>query len=770
MSVNSVDDVPKELLPEFPLFVAASLHNATSFLNIDSGQLNGKPIDAQTTMKCVVLDTGGNVTLFAAKKSFFSWEWTDAICLPQDQCKWEYKLDGAPDQIKFVIEFPASPGNTKSSAACTLSLFSCDVTLLPEFPATLKIEGREYPTSTTKLEIQSLANKDNTPISSDVSHVDGLLSVSDNEINVLSNSEKWCLPLEDYQGTMATVQNAQDSHQSQELEHIWWRREAETLISLRNISPEPSFLLKGKHLHREISARPIVTKVKGLVAGKLFHDSLCVCFPCNEYVEVFECEENASRLSNEVLTTEKKEQLVLIGEEQDTCVVIAGNSNDLVKQLELKPLSDFGSEMGFVAFLRTSGQEGLESDVEYPVVLAADRCVRSIVSPLPFTLDFVSLTREESGCYSASLENGGVSLRLARTDDADFRKATIHNEIVGQLSEEENQGMAFMYNALNDLRVRRFMRLLYSDVVQLYREMELDPSPASVLGKCDSGGKLDDATKEALIAKLLILAVAIPQLKRNLEQLGTFYPHQINQWDIRWLGDAFGNEVACKWSAQQKQRQTQKLRSFVRGAQSSLGRSLSEIERSLARLEPVYSETIRGAKKTSDMKQMLASGSGLAMGGIMLLTGGGFVMAGVGALNFANSTFSKISSDKQLMALLTDHGPEVLRWWRVFAEAFHVQVHESKIYLEEHFSELSKRDAGIFKQLLNESKTGFTEHFKSQLKQQILFESEQRFAPLWKGGEQIAQDLIELLDEIEDAGAIAIVDADQFTSHKITST
>ena len=159
--------------------------------------------------------------------------------------------------------------------------------------------------------------------------------------------------------------------------------------------------------------------------------------------------------------------------------------------------------------------------------------------------------------------------------------------------------------------------------------------------------------------------------------------------------------------------------------------------------------------------QGLGSGGGLAIGGVALLSGQGWILAGMASINMANSILSLVSRDRQLTALLSDHGPDVLRWWEVFSRAFHVQAHESKAYLAQHFDSLSKRDAEIFKQLF-ESKPALQEHLKSQLRQQILLESEQRFQPLWKCGKQIAQDLIELLEEIESAGASAVINANAF--------
>lgn len=173
-------------------------------------------------------------------------------------------------------------------------------------------------------------------------------------------------------------------------------------------------------------------------------------------------------------------------------------------------------------------------------------------------------------------------------------------------------------------------------------------------------------------------------------------------------------------------------------------------------MESVYSEPLRKAKRQSEQKAYASGLSTLTLSGVVFLSGGGVVLAGMSALNLANSVLSNVMSNTQSKAVLLEHAPEVLRWWQVFAKAFHVQVHESRSYLVRYFDGLSKRDADIFKRLRQTTGNEVSERVRLQLQRQILLESEQRFQPLWETGQQIEQDVTELLEEIGYSGATAI--------------
>ena len=786
MTSKAVHNIPEDLIAELPKLKDV-VNRSEVFLKVHRGTLNGRSIDRHTTSKAVIIDSEGNVTFFAGKKGFFAWEWTECVSVEKSLCEWAYNSKCKPHQVELKVSFPAAAARARAVAECTVNFLQRSSEFLPNSPGFIEYEGIEFRNEITKLEISTFDPENSPPSGSGFKTIDGLVSTNETETAIISHfitGDVLRFPRADYMGTLSVDQTAQEAFLSGTLHHIWWNQESGTLTLVRDISPDSQALVLEGHSHRKLAAMPFVTLIRGVMGKRVFHNSACICFPGNKDIEIYKKKGVHKKLARELTVIERGGVLVLTGEKQNVCAMLSGKPQELANhmRLDLKKQLDCHHFLGmvktkqhdglkrdlgghhFLGMVKTKQHDGLKRDLEYPALLDTQSEIRSVISPLPLNFAFDDLERLKDGSFTASTESGKVWLRVAEADALNFRKATVHNSVVTRLDHEDNQKMAFLYGTLNELRVQRFMRLLYSDVVQLYREMQADPEPKNVLERFNSQGPPDEESQKTLISKLVLLAQTIPQLKRNLEQLGTFYPHQVNQWDSGWLEETFGSEIATKWSNQQGRRQTEKLRGFVRNTQSSLWRSLSEIERGLAKLEPVYSETLRSARKTNDIKQAGISGAGgLALGGALFLAGGGWILAGMGSLNMANTIMSIVSRNGQLEALLTDHGPEVLRWWEVFSQAFRVQVHESKAYLVQHFDGLSKRDAEIFQQLM-QSDPDLQHRVKTQLRKQVLLESEQRFQPLWTGGKQVEQDLIELLEEIESSGTLAVVNANSFSS------
>lgn len=764
MTSKAVHNIPEDLIAELPKLKDV-VNKSEVFLKVRRGTLNGRSVDSHATSKAIIIDSEGNATFFAGKKGFFAWEWTEFVSLEKGLCEWAYNSKCKPHLVELKVSFPASAARARAVAECTVNFLQRGSESLPNSPDFIEYEGIEFRNEITKLEISTFDPENSPPSGSSFKTIDGLVSTNETETAIISHfitGDVLRFPRADYVGTLSVDQTAQEAVLSGKLHHIWWNQESGTLTLVRDITPDSQALVLEGHSHRKLAAMPFVTLIRGVMGKRVFHNSACICFPGNKDIEIYKKKGLRKKLARELTVIERDGVLVLMGEKQNVCAILSGKPQELANhmRLDLKKQLDCHHFLGMV---KTKQHDGLKRDLEYPALLDTQSEIRSVISPLPLNFAFDELERLKDGSFTASTESEEVWLRVAEADSLNFRKATVHNSVVTRLDHEDNQKMAFLYGTLNELRVRKFMRLLYSDVVQLYREMQVDPEPKNVLERFNSQGPPDEESQKSLISKLVLLAQAIPQLKRNLEQLGTFYPHQVNQWDSAWLEETFGSEVATKWSNQQGRRQTEKLRGFVRNTQSSLWRSLSEIERGIAKLEPVYSETLRSARKTNDIKQAGISGAGgLALGGALLLAGGGWILAGMGSLNMANTIMSIVSRNGQLEALLADHGPEVLRWWEVFSQAFHVQVHESKTYLVQHFDGLSKRDAEIFQQLM-QSEPDLQHRVKTQLRKQVLLESEQRFQPLWTGGKQVEQDLIELLEEIESSGALAVVNANSFS-------
>ena len=132
------------------------------------------------------------------------------------------------------------------------------------------------------------------------------------------------------------------------------------------------------------------------------------------------------------------------------------------------------------------------------------------------------------------------------------------------------------------------------------------------------------------------------------------------------------------------------LRSFVRGVQSSLWRSLSEVERGLGRLESVYSEQLKKARKKALTRTVSSTLLTTTGGAVVAYTTGQWYLLFASGLNVVNSVVSAYESNQQHDALLLDHGVEVLAWWETFVKALAMQVYESHTFIRSYLDQQAK--------------------------------------------------------------------------------
>ena len=369
---------------------------------------------------------------------------------------------------------------------------------------------------------------------------------------------------------------------------------------------------------------------------------------------------------------------------------------------------------------------------------------KSRISSYDFDVSTNYIHRQEEGCYWIQTEEGKLLKALVDPiDDLRLRRSTMHTQVIERL--EASPSMAELYGILNELQLNKFIHQLFGDLQILYQEMEKDPKPQQLLQKIHARNGEVELNKEVcsnVLTKLVVLANSLPDLKRQLERLGTLYPYFVQESDDNWLTVAFGESVAKNWKAQRGQLEIEKIRSFVRTTQGGLWRSLTEIERNLSRLEPVYLSRLKSTHKKALYRNTFST---VAIGGAGSLFTGAVVFPAVAAINVVNVVLSHYENNKQNQAILNEYGVEVLEWWQVFIRAFSVQVHESKNYLTRMFESYAKRDCDFFKKVPTKDRQQFLIHLKEQLQLRIKSESTDRFQFLMDGENQVCQDVIESL-------------------------
>lgn len=740
-----------EFFERFP-YLRVEAQRALFTSPVTSLRLNSRDVEdtSNASQSGLFLTSENQIIIYGGRRNFLrKWEWLDVHKSGIDELDIRYEFDAIypfvvvdclhqkrDTRVQFHVPVHSNHPNYAKPE------------LLPQFPKLRRVGNTHY-----SIPARDVAVMNHRDPAFRVSAA--ILGVSLDTLVIRSWENETVsdltLPYSQFLGTVL-----QDSGHAM----VWWTDDGITVVQ----KPKGREILPRKIVERltcpvnnlKVSERPFIARVVGLIRGASLKLQECVCLPLSDpgaFVLV-DRDRTAHSLSTKLRTQCIGDAIVFVDRDDDTCVSICpaknANAAELTAAFRLTPEAskkDIPSAE-FIMFLEPLRSADNTDAKDYPALLELDGLkFRSVVSPWLIDVTAVSVERNDCGRYWIRTDDDLIlNARIDESDDLRLRRAIMHTRIVHRMNDQT--GIAPLYEILNDLRVSRFLHLLFGDLLMLFDKMEQTPSPVELLNRLrnDTGDK--DATKncKALLPKMLLLAESLPALKRNLERLGVFYPYQIRSWDNVWLEQSFGADIASRWGAVNGPGQIEHLRVFVRGAQASLWRSLTEIERCLARIEPVYSEKLNASRRRATNKQF---GLSSAIGLTGLIATQQWYLPAIASLNLITGLVTSLETNQQHQALLLEHGREALEWWNVFANAFHVQVHESKGYLLTYFDHLSKRDCEVYKQLASgETSAPLMNHLQTVMQERICIESEARFEQLWEGATQIRQDVGESLDRI----------------------
>jgi hypothetical protein len=721
----------------------------------------------------IVVTESGSVIVYGGKSRMLGWEWVDAVHISQDDIEVRAELDVNVPRLELNVW----RRDRNCHAHLRLPLHGKPTHLgdyhrLRGFPERIQIAKHRFSAlpvdiKSERLEVQVGIRKEGRGLVAEGPGTVLLRCWSGNEI-----PDDLELPLASHLATCRT--------KSGSVFYVFVPAGRTTLVETAPTSSLDDFLsdvqptLAGPILQLLPGSRPALFEIAGEFLGEAVPETRVVIIPLTEKRLEFLVPEPGGKswtLDVPVNATYFDSQLILFSKEHGILLAIRAELPAATRFAEAlgTNLAKYPWDAGFLALHHPRVKDGAENGVPVPIYFyKSDRRFEGWNKTLPFDVDSKSLTRcvvDGRPEYLLKRSNTEAPLKLLvpEVDDRRLRETVL----VGQVEDDAaGNDIEHLYQVLNQLRVRNFLTRLFDDLLLLHQQIHAPPSITELLEDYSEimepgAGKnaqtslppprrTEKQLREDMLKKVVLLATTLPELKRNLERLGTFYPYQVLTWDEQWLGRTFGQEVAQAILSHARPGMISELRGFVRSTQAAIWRSLAEIERILGRLEPVYSERMKEVRKKAFVRQLGASAITGALGAAV----GNWYIPAASAVNALSSGIGAWDLGQQNNAVLLDNAEEMLRWLQTFSDSLVMQIGESNEFLVRFFKRLSLRDRKLVLEHVNkEHQPAALLTIRSVLKDQIRIETNSRFTELWEGAPQIRQDLVEAVEQLIHQGS-----------------
>ncbi|MFM7056324.1 MAG: hypothetical protein ACKO2P_05310 [Planctomycetota bacterium] len=771
-TIDVSEKIPAEVLNRFFVAREAASHALfwapTEFLKI-----NGRD-GCSAGHAGVIVRENGSVLFYGGKARMLGWEWTDAVLVPPEDLVMRAELDAEMPRLDLNIW----RSDRNCHALLRLPLRTKPIHLgeyhhLRGFPSRFRIRNDQFLSVPFDVKVEAIKETESGMAAGGSTRVEGrgLAAEAPGLVTIrlwkaTESREDLKLPLTSHRVTCRTACSP--------VIYVFWLSGSTILVETPQNSSLDEFLselqpaLPGETLSLLPSGRPAMFDLAGQVRGESITDARALILPLTgqRLRFLFPAQDDRSlTLDVPVQTTYSDGHLVLFNRTEGILLAIRSSPTDARRIQEWLGTTEdtFPWDAGFLAFHKPPATDVLPNRVSVPVYFykLAQR-FEAWNAALPFDVDSKSLIRivvagRPTYYLKWNAQESPLELIVPELDDRRLRASVLSGQVEDEVAHND---IDHLYHVLNRLRVRNFLTRLFDDLLLLHQQIHASPSISELLDDLQSiiepqsNRKPDIATapprrtekefREQLLKKIVLLATSLPELKRNLERLGTFYPYQVLTWDEQWLGRTFGEDAARVITQQARPATITELRSFVRTTQAGIWRSLAEIERILARLEPVYSERMREVRRKALSRQL---GVSAAIG--VLGSAAGWYIPAVSAVNAVNAVMGAWDLGQQNGALVLDNAEEILRWLQTFSDALVMQIGESDEFLQRFFKRMSVRDRKlVLEHVRKEDQPAALKTIRVALKEQIRVESNSRFCELWDGAPQIRQDLVETLDQL----------------------
>ncbi|MFW6020304.1 MAG: hypothetical protein ACOCPM_06955 [Bacteroidales bacterium] len=373
----------------------------------------------------------------------------------------------------------------------------------------------------------------------------------------------------------------------------------------------------------------------------------------------------------------------------------------------------------------------------------------------------IGLKGKESGIFEVSLKIGNQvnnkTFELIAPEEYAFNtKKALELHKIGHNAQLHSA--ADLYYAYNDLKKYNLLTGIFSDVILLNRELNLDKSMkdlAKQLGHIDANQLFEDKKLYAITQKkILMLSMLLPKIKQNFEYLASYYPYYHLKNEIDLMAGAFGNAVAQKMLPGERKRIIPSARGNIRSVQSKIQIIISEIERAVYPIEQLLSkEDLRNTISNKILKYFPHGGQAVLIGTLVVTgsaTGGVGLIAGMLGIRTLNDILNYFKNDRETAAQIKKAFEKVYPWWQLLEDTIPVALFEAAEAIEEDNNHSVNRDSEILNQFPKEKQTEMTDKMKNVLHQKIQEGTESKFAEILEGSGIRFESLISEIETVID--------------------
>ncbi len=753
-------DISSQLVPEFfvrfPTLQAACkqsvLHLRTervslqgqSTLASESASWTGAK-DKQT--QGLVLTSDNRVIVYGGRRNMIgSWEWISYEEDRLDEVEFRYVVNLDGPRISIECKFLRKPTSCEALINPLIETEFATVVKAPGFPETFKWQNTTFQTSPAEVQITEFPYQSQPTVRAFVG------TTSESKIVRYWNASKLVereFPNRSLVGTVSRNGSR----------YLVWVDHAK--VSCVSFDTQAERFLGGPaEPLANVPELPVPVRYRGQVSGLPLASSTGICFGDKDSGRIHLV---GAERATYVLEKQQSRQAYCF---ENTLVIadigalhclelnpVTVTNTPLAESLGV-PANEYPeTESQFIAHTVSCYSPTHTTEKTVTLLQLTDRHLKSLIGPITFDVIVKDLTHVTACEYLFAPQKSDMhKLLLWDRDTERFRKAVLHNQLLCSVSSDG--GIRNLYAILNQQQVRKSSSLLFADLLLLIQKMHEVQHPDRLIESMTLLGDSANVPKQLctdVLAKVILLAEALPLLKRNFELIGSNYPYQLNARDEQWLCGIYGDQIARHVSKLQEELNVRSLRQFVQGVQSGMWRAFGEIERSLTRMEPLYVERVRKTRSVATRSAIVAPAVGIvaSVGGAFLFQNPVLVLGAVtSGVSLAGSITNSWTGDKANQSLLMEQGMELLEWWNVFVNSFSVQAYESDRFLSKYFDDKANRDAVLFKSMPESKRKEMLTIVRSQLVKRIEIESQERLENLWDGSTLLRQDLMELQESL----------------------
>jgi len=271
--------------------------------------------------------------------------------------------------------------------------------------------------------------------------------------------------------------------------------------------------------------------------------------------------------------------------------------------------------------------------------------------------------------------------------------------------------IAELVRTWHELRTERWLWLAFGPIVLTDRLLE----EASTL-PAEEGDDEETTARRRVVTETLIVADQVRAVRLRLGAAPTGLPYSLLDEEAEWL-DALLDGDGADALEQVRPKILGGFRARLRDATANLGFAVADIERAVARLEPVHRPELRGEQSMWGR---------LGLGAAMML-----LSPVSGTITIASTLVGKVtehaSKDAGSRGLIDHFGPQCKSGWDLLLDVTAVCCIETRLWLRALWAELAARDRELLAHLDDQARDAL---LRPILLERIETLRGQRFAPL----------------------------------------